>query len=194
MRDPFPRAATAEDAAWIGAVATLAFATDPFTRWVWPDSAGFHAVMPEAAAAFAGGDLSSGSAFVSAHAAALFLPPGLEPDRERLAALCREHTPPDRHADLLAVYAALAALRPDRPHWYLSLTAVDPIAQGRGAGDALLHHVLARCDEAGAAAFLETSNPRTHNLYRRHGFGTVATVQRGDAPPMAAMLRPARQG
>jgi GNAT superfamily N-acetyltransferase len=193
LQDDRPRVASAEDVALIGATVTLAFAADPFARWVWPDAARYRDVMPEASAAFAGGDLVSGSAIVVRHGAALFLPPGIEPDGDRLVALCMEHTPNERLEDLAAIYDRLGSLRPDEPHWYLTQLAVDPIAQGRGIGDALLRHVLARCDEAGQPAFLETGNPRNHGLYRRHGFEPVGTVQMGSAPPMTAMLHAARQ-
>ena len=194
MQDDRPRVAMAEDVAMVGAIATLAFVVDPFARWVWPDAAAYRDVMPEASAAFAGGDLTSGSAFVVRHGSALFLPPGVRPDGERLTALCMEHTPSERLEDLAAIYDRLATLHPDEPHWYLSQLAVDPIAQGRGIGDSLLRHVLARCDEAGQPAFLETANPRNHSLYRRHGFEPVGTIRMGSAPPMIAMLRAARQG
>jgi hypothetical protein len=77
VQDDCPRVATAADVALIGATVTLAFATDPFTRWIWPHAARYQDVMPEASAAFAGGDLASGSAYVVRHGAALVLPPGV---------------------------------------------------------------------------------------------------------------------
>jgi hypothetical protein len=129
MQDDRPRVGTAEDVALVGATVTLAFAADPFTRWVWPDAASYLNLMPGASSAFAGGDLASGSAFVVRHGVALFLPPGVEPDRRRLEALCMEHTPSERLADLAAIYYRVGALHPDERYWYLAQLAVDPIAQ-----------------------------------------------------------------
>jgi GNAT superfamily N-acetyltransferase len=66
---------------------------------------------------------------------------------------------------------------------------VDPIAQGRGLGSALLQHVLEACDRDRLPAYLEATSPRSRNLYERHGFAVVDTIQAGTSPPMWAMLR-----
>jgi ribosomal protein S18 acetylase RimI-like enzyme len=64
--------------------------------------------------------------------------------------------------------------------------------QGRGLGSALLKAGLARCDAEGAAAYLESSNPKNVPLYERHGFEVIGLVQPADFPPLIPMLRPAR--
>jgi len=86
--------------------------------------------------------------------------------------------------------AALTARHPRRPHWYLSELAVDPPAQGRGVGSALLADRLAVCDRLGVPAYLENSNPSNSRLYERHGFRSIEELRMGgDGPPVWLMWR-----
>ena len=78
------------------------------------------------------------------------------------------------------------------PHWYLPLVGVEPNAQGRGLGGALMRHAVARCDQEDAPAYLESSNPRNISLYERHGFEVMGEIQMGSAPPVTPMLRQPR--
>lgn len=59
---------------------------------------------------------------------------------------------------------------PKAPHYYLQSLGVEPSRQGRGLGKALMAPVLARCDQEGVAAFLETAQERNLPLYRSRGF------------------------
>ena len=70
-------------------------------------------------------------------------------------------------------------VHPTEPHWYLPMIAMDPALQSRGYGSALLRAALARCDEDGLPAYLESSNPRNISIYRRHGFEATGTIQVG---------------
>ncbi len=66
---------------------------------------------------------------------------------------------------------------------------VEPNAQGSGLGGALMRHAVARCDDEGAMAFLESSNPRNVSLYERHGFEAMGQIQIGAGPLVTPMLR-----
>ncbi len=57
---------------------------------------------------------------------------------------------------------------------YLLLLAVNPAAQGRGVGGALLARGLALADARGHPAYLETQNPANAAYYRRYGFETAS--------------------
>lgn len=83
----------------------------------------------------------------------------------------------------------MARHHPEVPHWYLPLIGADPARQGQGIGSALMRHALARCDSEGAAAYLESSNPRNIPLYQRHGFDILGTIQAGSSPVLTPMLR-----
>ena len=80
---------------------------------------------------------------------------------------------------------------PQEPHWYLAIIGVDAAHQSKGLGTRLLQGALARCDEEGLIAYLESSNPANIPLYERHGFRVATEIRSGDAPPMFPMLRPA---
>jgi hypothetical protein len=57
------------------------------------------------------------------------------------------------------VFEEMDEHHPTAAHWYLPLTRVDPIAQGRRLGCTLLQHALAICD--GLPAYLEATSPRS---------------------------------
>ena len=124
--------------------------------------------------------------------AALWLPPGVHPDDEALKKVFRDTAKHEHLDDLLATFEKMDEWNPDEPHWYLPLVGVEPNAQGRGLGGALMRHAVARCDQEDAVAYLESSNPRNISLYERHGFEVMGEIQVGLAPPVTPMLRQPR--
>lgn len=189
------RSATSEsEQQAVVAVITLAFSTDPMGRWAFPDPATYLRVMPHVALAFGGNGFAHGTAHLAAAgaAAAMWLPPGVHPDAERLTALTEEHAPKERQADMDRVFAQMETYHPSEPCWYLPLIGVDPACQGRGYGSALLQYALAQCDRDRMPAYLESSNPRNIPLYQRHGFEIIGTIQAGTSPTIVPMLRRAR--
>src|SRR5262249_18467489 len=54
------------------------------------------------------------------------------------------------------LYAEVEKRHPHDEHWYLSLLAVDPTLQGKGAGGALLGVLHERADAQGLPCYLET--------------------------------------
>lgn len=88
----------------------------------------------------------------------------------------------------------MEALRPRTAHWHLALLGVDPGSQRSGAGSALLAHGLARADEDGVPAHVETSVPANVPFYERAGFAVVARIALpGDGPPVWALTRTPRR-
>lgn len=98
-------------------------------------------------------------------------------------------------ASLRAVYAELKAVigpaatgrlerysaqadkfRPRGPHMHLGIIGVDPVAQGRGHGRALLDAVEALSDAhaESVGVWLDTENPRSRDFYARCGYRTIA--------------------
>lgn len=172
-------------------VITLAFTTDPMARWAYPNPATYLAVMPEVITAFGGNSFTHGTAHLvdDGMGAAMWLPPGVNADEERLAALMEQHVPKDRIGDMMQIVEKMERCHPTEPCWYLPLIGVDPAAQGRGAGSALLQHAVAQCDRDGVQAYLESSNPRNVPLYQRHGFEIVGSIQVGSSPTLVPMVR-----
>ena len=183
--------ATERDRHTVIGVITLAFASDPMARWAFPEPATYLAVMPHVAAAFGGNGFPHGAAHLidGGMGAAMWLPPGVAPDDERLMSLTNENTPKDRLADMTQVFEQMDRFHPTDPCWYLPLIGVDPAHQGRGCGSSLLRYALARCDRDGMPAYLESSNPRNVSLYLRHGFEIIGNIQVGSSPTLVPMLR-----
>jgi ribosomal protein S18 acetylase RimI-like enzyme len=191
---PQVRIATRADEAAVVDVITLGFSTDPMARWSFPDPRTYLAQMPALARASGGKAFDKGSAYyVEGYAgAALWLPPGIEPDSDRLGAIMEANAPAHVKADANSVFEKMAAFHPTEPHWYLPFIAVDPARQNQGHGSALLREALARCDRDGLLAYLESSNPRNITLYERHGFEVMGRIQVGSSPTVTPMSRKPR--
>lgn len=177
------------------AVASIvaAFLTDPLARFAWPSSHDHLHGMPLITREFAGGSFENSAACVYVTTdfcgAALWLPPGVHPNSGGLEKVFRDTAKAEHLNDLLATFDKMDEWHPEEPHWYLPIVGVDPNAQGHGLGGALMRHAVTRCDEEGALAYLESSNPRNLPLYQRHGFEAMGQIQIGAAPLVTPMLR-----
>jgi ribosomal protein S18 acetylase RimI-like enzyme len=78
----------------------------------------------------------------------------------------------------------------DGPHWYLAGIGVDPAAQRRGVGAALLRPGLEAAERAGLPAVLLTNNEANLAFYESHGFAVVRPGRTPEEGPRAwAMVR-----
>ena len=178
------------------AVATLmlAFASDPLTRWNWPDAHQYATHWPRFVEAFGGRAFDHGTAhgLDDGRAVALWLPPGTGPDEEALMEVARQSMDSQVFEDTVGLFEQMDAVHPTVDHWYLPVIGVDPVAQGQRLGSTLMQHALAICDSEGLPAYLESTNPRNRDLYARLGFDVIEVIQSGTSPPAWAMLRPPR--
>lgn len=79
---------------------------------------------------------------------------------------------------------------PERPAWLLDYIGVDPAAQGRGTGAALLAPMLEHLDRERQPACLNAGSPRSRDLYLRHGFAVTEEFRLPyDGPPLWRMWR-----
>jgi ribosomal protein S18 acetylase RimI-like enzyme len=172
----------------------LGFAADPVARWASPDAATYMDRRHEFFGAFGGAAFEHGTAFVADDGAAVatWLPPGVEPDGEAMAAIMDEQTPPHRKAEMDAFVEQMDRFHPQEPVWYLPLIAADPAHRGRGLGTALMEAAIERIDADGRPAWLESSNPRNIPLYQRFGFEIVGEIRTETSPVLTPMLRPGR--
>lgn len=191
---PVIRSATADEMPRTVATIVAAFVADPPARFAWPSAHEYLEAMPVATRKFVGSCFEHGTAYVAADfsGAALWLPPGVEPDGETLEKVFRETARREHLDDLLATFEKMGQSHPREPHWYLPQIGVDPNAQGRGVGDALMRHALARCDREQTLAYLEASKPDNVPFYQRHGFEVMGEIQVGAAPPVMPMVRKPR--
>jgi ribosomal protein S18 acetylase RimI-like enzyme len=176
------------------AVLVLAFSSDPACRWTWPDPRQYIESFPTFVRALAGQAFGQGTAYCTRGytGAALWLPPGINPDEDALAAMVRSTVAEDDQELLFSVMEQMGSYHPSEPHWYLPLIGVDPAQQGRGHGSELMRHALLACDRDGTPAYLESSNSKNIPLYERHGFELLGTIEVGASPPIFPMLRKPR--
>ena len=194
------RKAGRDDVAAMVDVLARAFDDDPVINWFVRQDAdratGFRRFFEVAVRELT---LPLGEVYTTAEpgGAALWAPPGTwELDPGNLEALLPDLTAAFGEARLersLEGMAALDAVHPDEPHFYLLLLGVAPDRQNRGIGSALLQAVLRRCDEQGVPAYLEATSPRNVALYERHGFVVTDTLHLpGGGPPLWPMWRAPR--
>jgi GNAT superfamily N-acetyltransferase len=188
------KTATATDADRVFDVIVLAFMSDPFIRRIFPEPWQYLTHFPEVVRIFGGRALEHGTAYYAGDyaGAALWLPPGIRADDEALAALLHRSVGERDQAEAFAVLEEMEVYHPREPHWYLPVIGVDPTQQGRGYGSTLLEHTLRLCDRDHVPAYLEASSPLNRQLYERHGFEAVATIQVGTLPPVWPMVRKPR--
>jgi GNAT superfamily N-acetyltransferase len=72
---------------------------------------------------------------------------------------------------------------PEVPYYNLHFIGTDPAHQGNGHGAALMRPLLERFDREGVPAFLESSTPRNHSFYMRHGFELTGQFNLPDGGP-----------
>ena len=188
------KTATGSDEASIVAVILLAFGTDPAARWTWPDPQQYLEHFPKFVETLGGKAIAHGGGHCvdDCAGAALWLPPGVGPEEDKLTELFERTAHRPALKDALAVFEQMGRYHPQEPHWYLPFIGVDPHRQGKGYGAALMRHGLIPCDRDGTLAYLESSNPKNIPLYERHGFELLGTIQAGNSPPIFPMLRKPR--
>lgn len=176
------------------AALTTAFVRDPVMRWMFPRPSDYLAHFPPFAAAFGGPAFEAGTAWAddAGGGAALWLPSGVHPDGDAIGAAILAGIDESRRESTFTVLSQMDRYHPEEPHWYLAIVGVDAHHQGQGLGAQLMEPALARCDEEGLIAYLESSNPANISLYQRHGFEIMGEIREGDAPVVTPMLRPAR--
>jgi ribosomal protein S18 acetylase RimI-like enzyme len=186
--------ATQDDAERCAATLLLAFSSDPFVRWMFPDPEPYLTCFGAMARLFAGTAIEYGSVYLAedSHAAAIWLPPEAHPDHGAVDALMHTGIAGARKQEVFGMLSLMGGSHPVEDHHYLQLLGVDPACQGMGYGTALLDRSLKAVDEARLPAFLVSSNQRNQPLYERFGFQVTGTIQSGSSPAVWPMWRPAR--
>lgn len=190
-----PLPAAESEAAKAIPMLTLAFSADPGIRWMYPDAERYSKHFPDFARAYGSRAFEHATAYLAdeAKAAALWLPPGVDPDEEGIAEVLSESLAPAKLEASLRAFEAIGGYHPREPHWYLAMIGVDPAWQGSGLGSRLLREKLAEIDEQGLPAYLETTNPANLPLYERFGFEIMGEVPgASDGVPTFPMYRSPR--
>ncbi len=168
------------------------FGDDPLYVWLYPDAAERPLRLREGFELVLECGLPRGHLYANAErsAVAIWTAPDVElmdeSEGTAFLQLIRSQIG-DRADEVAAGLSALSAHRPAEPHFTLHNVVVRADAQGRGVGAALLAPVLARCDEDGLLACLDSSNPRNVPFYERLGFELA-----GETPMVRSMVRAPR--
>jgi GNAT superfamily N-acetyltransferase len=168
----------------------LAFAADPFVRWLLPDPAVFLRTFSKIARLHGERTAANDGAFGrrDCRGAAFWYLPGVHPDGGALGPVLEEAGVSHRVA---AVFDAAAVHEPTGPYFYLRQIGLDPPLQGQGHGRALLVAGLAEVDRQHSTAYLEATSNASRMLYERHGFATLGEITVGGSPPLWPMVRAA---
>ncbi len=197
MPQNIQQATTNEDREAVVCTLQLAFAADPFTRWVAERPETFVPMFRGFIEGSLVPGMDQGTVYVvrgehAVHAASIWLPPGVAPDIAiQGAGFAENMTQAEMEAKMPAV-AQMEQWHPDEPHWYLPIIGVDPTRQGKGHGSALLEHALRRVDEDGLPAYLESSNAANIPLYERFGFEVMGEIVGSETAKLWPMFRQAR--
>lgn len=84
---------------------------------------------------------------------------------------------------------AVEKLHPKEPHWYLQAIGTDPAKQGKGYGGLVMRHQLARIDESGQPAYLESSKTANIPIYQNFGFALTGEIKIPNGPTLYPMWR-----
>ncbi len=194
-----PRRAGEADARPLARLFAAAFQTDPVFDWIARPGVRRASALEEFFYwLVATRGIPFGETWTSEGVAAVWLPPGAPAspggflEQLRLVPMFVRLCGFPRLARGAAIGDAMEKHHPHDPHYYLAFIAVAPRLQGLGLGGAMLEATLAGIDAAGAAAYLENSNPRNARLYERAGFVARRNIAPAGAPPMVAMWRAAR--
>jgi len=187
------RLATDADAEEVGAIMAAGFLDDPVMQWVFSEqdrgvklATMFGFLAREA-------QVPLGATYVTDGACCAWTPPDPPgwPD-ERSARFLGDMGRVCANEDLARLGQFDELMREHHPaesHWYLGVIATRPERQGQGLGTELLHTSLARVDEQGLPAYLESSNPRNVSLYLRHGFVPIGEIELDGGPSLTKMWR-----
>lgn len=169
----------------------LGFGADPVARWTYPEPHDYLRHFPEIVRAFGGKAFEHGTGYYVDNflAAALWLPPDVQPQEDEMMALLQRTVAGQKQDEVFSLLEQMGSWHPPEPHWYLPLIGVDPTQQGKGYGSALMAHALIQCDREKRLAYLEATSARSVPLYQHHGFEVLGTIQAGSSPPVFPMMR-----
>jgi GNAT superfamily N-acetyltransferase len=170
-----------------------AFGDDPLYRWLFDEPATRHQALRDNFTVVTGAGVATGClhTLLDGRAAAIWTEPGrsLVDDPSAVFTVLSRWTSPTR---LAAASRAMTECSRHQPAdaAVLHLIGVRPDSAGAGAGSTLIRRRLDELDQIGRTAYLESSNPRNHTFYARHGFLPTADVRLGtDGPTVTCMVR-----
>lgn len=196
---PEARKATTADIELLAGVIARAFDGDPIWEFIFPDRNHLERYRRYMSHELKTHYLHLDESYTTVEGvqgAALWAPPGKWKQSNKQTLLSLPTAIRSVGANIPRALRAISMIEANHPpgeHYYLSVLATDPVAQGTGVGSALLRPVLDRCDEQGIGAYLESSKEKNLAFYNRHGFEVTREIKLpGGGPSLWLMWREPR--
>ncbi|MFJ9560104.1 GNAT family N-acetyltransferase [Streptomyces fuscichromogenes] len=192
------RQATSADLDAVVSTLTSAFLRDPVWGPVFPDEARRAVQMAELWRVYAGSALRCPWTFVTpgAEAVAVWIPPGgvelTEAEERRRGEVMERVAGAGVARAVEETEASFGAAHPEEPFFHLTILGTHTDHRGKGLGMALLSDTLARLDDIGANAYLESTNPANDRRYESVGFVPRGQLVTPGGQTVTTMWRRAR--
>lgn len=185
------RCTSAEANARVIDILVEAFAEDPLYQWLINSADIRRRALRDNFTVVVDAGVANGDIDTTTHgdAAAIWTPPGvaLFGDPTAMQTVLSRWVSPDRLAAASRAMTECARHQPTDAA-VLHVIGVRPQHVGTGIGSDLVRPRLAALDRKGSTAYLESSNPRNHSFYVRHGFRSVADTRLGDSGPFVTCM------
>jgi GNAT superfamily N-acetyltransferase len=196
MEMPKVKTATMDEQDKCLAILKLAFSSDPFVRWIFPEASRYLQHIDAMTMVIAGAAFKAEAAHYieDLSGAAMWLPPGVENDEEETGKFLASIDFSDEMMEsMVNMMEEMDKYHPHNdPCWYLGSLGADCFRQGQGRGSLLMKEVLPRCDADGVLAYLESSSPQNIPFYQRHGFEVMGEIWIGQPLAFTPMIREPR--
>ncbi len=175
MTKPVAYPATRDKVAPLANALARAFQNEPAFGYIIPDPQSRRAALNRAFPMFIREDMAKGVAYATpgCEAVTLWRAPGQAHDGLwDTIRLLPAYTASLRSGLMRGerISRHIAKHLPKEPVWYLHFAGCDPAHQGRGMGGAAIRAGLARADDDGVPAYLETADPKNLGIYIALGF------------------------
>ena len=178
MTKPIAHPATTDQIGQLATTLARAFHGEPTFRYIIPDAENRRGALDRAFPMFIREDMAKGVAYTTAgcEAVTLWRAPGQAHDGLWDTIRLLPAYAVSLRSGLIRgerVSRFIAKHLPKQPVWYLHFAGCDPAHQGKGMGGAAIRAGLARADDDGIPAYLETADPKNLGIYTALGFEPV---------------------